>query len=154
MGPKGKETLSQLFAGQQSATSSTTSCTNPTWEEGCRHLLVLGRQLQWHRRSLRRSRVTLRCRLPKRGSEQLETFQKRMGWSFKWVSGVDNDFGRDYHVSFTPEEMRKGEMLYNYRLGPPSRGERGGPGLSVFYKNPQGKPVPHLLLLFARASTW
>ena len=35
-----------------------------------------------------------------------------MGWSFKWVSSLGNDFNRDYHVSFTPEEQTT--AVYNY----------------------------------------
>ena len=35
----------------------------------------------------------------------LEAFKKRMGWSFKWVSSLDNEFNSDYHVSFTQDEI-------------------------------------------------
>src|SRR6202790_1654698 len=31
---------------------------------------------------------------------QIETFKKRMGWRFSWVSSNGNDFNRDYNVSF------------------------------------------------------
>ena len=37
-----------------------------------------------------------------------------MGWRFKWVSSYGSDFNYDYHVSFTPEEMAKGKVYYNY----------------------------------------
>lgn len=30
----------------------------------------------------------------------------------KWVSSFESHFNRDYHVSFTPEEMAAGEMDY------------------------------------------
>ena len=43
--------------------------------------------------------------------EKLEAYKKRMGWSFKWVSSLGNDFNRDYHVSFTPEEQKQGGLL-------------------------------------------
>jgi len=69
--------------------------------------------------------------------EQLEAFKKRMGWSFKWVSGFGNDFGRDYHVSFTPEEMERKQMFYNYRMVSFPREE--AVGVSVFYKNDRGE---------------
>src|SRR6202043_280931 len=67
---------------------------------------------------------------------QLEAFKKRMGWRFKWVSSFGNDFNRDYHVSFTKEEMAKGKVPYNYdNVG---FGAEEGPGASVFYKNAGG----------------
>ena len=40
----------------------------------------------------------------------LAAYQKRMGWTFTWVSSGDTDFNRDYQVSFTAEEV----AAYNY----------------------------------------
>jgi predicted dithiol-disulfide oxidoreductase (DUF899 family) len=65
--------------------------------------------------------------------DKLETYRKRMGWSFKWVSSYGNDFNWDYNVSFTPEEMEKERMYYNYKMMSFPSDE--GPGISVFYKN-------------------
>jgi predicted dithiol-disulfide oxidoreductase (DUF899 family) len=59
-----------------------------------------------------------------------------MGWSFKWVSSFGSDFNYDYQVSFTSDEMNKGEMFYNYRID--NFPEEEAPGISVFYKNQQG----------------
>lgn len=42
--------------------------------------------------------------------EKLQAFKKRMGWSFKWVSSINNDF----YVSFTTAELKKGTVYYNY----------------------------------------
>jgi predicted dithiol-disulfide oxidoreductase (DUF899 family) len=63
---------------------------------------------------------------------KLKTFQERMGWSFKWVSSGTGDFGRDFNVSFTPEQMKR-TVFYNYehRKFPLSE----APGISVFYKD-------------------
>jgi len=61
-----------------------------------------------------------------------------MGWSFKWVSASANDFNRDYHVSFTPEELAQGEVYYNYTKQKPYGGAEM-PGASVFHKDPSGK---------------
>src|SRR5438046_2884031 len=36
---------------------------------------------------------------------KLAAYEKRMGWTFKWLSSFDTDFNYDYHVSFTPEEL-------------------------------------------------
>jgi len=67
---------------------------------------------------------------------QIETFKKRMGWRFKWVSSFGSDFNYDYHVSFTKEEMAKHQMDYNYEMQDFPSEE--GPGASVFSKNKAG----------------
>ena len=59
-----------------------------------------------------------------------------MGWSFKWVSSLDTDFNQDFNVSFTPEEIEKGEMVYNYHVTKFPADE--APGASVFYRNDSG----------------
>ncbi len=65
-----------------------------------------------------------------------EAFKLRMGWRFKWVSSLGSEFNRDFHVTFTPEELENGEMYYNYgkRMFPSTE----GPGISVFYKDDAG----------------
>ena len=79
--------------------------------------------------------------------DKLETYKKPMGWSFKWVWSFGNDFNRDYQVSFTPDEMQKGGMFYNYRLGKFPSEE--APGISVFYKNQLGE-VFHTYSCYSR----
>jgi predicted dithiol-disulfide oxidoreductase (DUF899 family) len=78
---------------------------------------------------------------------QIEAFKKRMGWHFKWVSSFGNDFNRDYHVSFTKEEMAKGKVPYNYDMV--EFGSEEGPGASVFYKSASGD-VFHTYSAYAR----
>jgi predicted dithiol-disulfide oxidoreductase (DUF899 family) len=62
----------------------------------------------------------------------LAAYKKRMGWTFKWVSSFGSDFNPDYQVSFTAEEMHKGEMYYNYTTTKFPVEE--APGISVFYQ--------------------
>jgi predicted dithiol-disulfide oxidoreductase (DUF899 family) len=50
--------------------------------------------------------------VPKAPLNKLEAFKQRMGRRFKWVSSFGNDFNRDYHVFFTPEEKEKGKVYY------------------------------------------
>jgi len=68
--------------------------------------------------------------------DALEKYQKRMGWTFKWVSSFDSDFNWDYRVSFTPEEMKKGKMFHNFTTMSFSSSE--APGASAFYKDDDG----------------
>jgi predicted dithiol-disulfide oxidoreductase (DUF899 family) len=78
---------------------------------------------------------------------QIDTFQQRMGWRFKWVSSHENDFNRDYHVSFTKDEMAQGKVQYNFGLNTFPSEE--APGVSVFYKDGDGA-IYHTYSSYAR----
>ena len=78
---------------------------------------------------------------------QIETFKKRMGWHFKWVSSFGSDFNRDYHVSFSKDELEQSKAYYNYRLGQFPSEE--APGVSVFYKDAAGA-IFHTYSAYAR----
>ena len=70
-----------------------------------------------------------------------------MGWSFKWVSSFGTDFNYDYHVSFRPDDLQSGEVVYNYaktKMDMPDR-----EGVSVFYKDANGA-VFHTYSSYAR----
>ena len=67
---------------------------------------------------------------------EIQKYQKRMGWRFKWLSSHGNDLNFDYHVSFTKEDEKKNKVYYNYRTEEFISDEL--PGLSVFYKNADG----------------
>jgi predicted dithiol-disulfide oxidoreductase (DUF899 family) len=59
-----------------------------------------------------------------------------MGWKFKWVSSHGSDFNFDFNVSFTPEQIRTGNMVYNYAPHDLDVEEREG--VSAFYKDAKG----------------
>jgi predicted dithiol-disulfide oxidoreductase (DUF899 family) len=79
--------------------------------------------------------------------KEIQPFKKRMGWRFKWVSSHQNDFNFDFHVSFTPEEIRRGELFYNYDTVEMDIDEREG--VSTFYKDNRGE-VYHTYSSYAR----
>ena len=60
-----------------------------------------------------------------------------MGWRVKWVSSAGSDFNFDFHVSFRPDEIAKGEAYYNYETRKIAIDELSG--CSVFYKDPNGE---------------
>ena len=70
-----------------------------------------------------------------------------MGWSFRWVSSLENDFNHDLHVAFTPKELQSSTATYNYTKGDPGMPEREG--TSVFYKDERGA-VFHTYSTYAR----
>ena len=79
----------------------------------------------------------------------IERFRQRMGWRFNWVSSHGSDFNYDFGVSFTPEELAKGDLYYNYGTTPYAHEE--APGLSVFYKDDAGE-VFHTYSTYARGA--
>ena len=67
---------------------------------------------------------------------EIEAFKQRMGWRFKWVSSFGSDFNRDFHVSFTPDELARARSTTTTSRRR-SRVEEA-PGVSVFYKDAAG----------------
>jgi predicted dithiol-disulfide oxidoreductase (DUF899 family) len=132
--PGGKESLSDLFAGRNQLIVYHFMF-GPGWEQGCPSCSLLADHFDGAVVHLAQRDVTFlavsRAPLP-----QIEAFKKRMGWKFKWVSSFENDFNRDYHVSFTKDEMDKGEVYYNYALTKFPSEE--APGASVFAKDAGG----------------
>jgi predicted dithiol-disulfide oxidoreductase (DUF899 family) len=144
-GPKGKETLADLFDGR-SQLIVYYFMFGPEWEEGCPSCSFLSDHVDGGLVHLAHRDVTFlvvsRAPLPK-----IEAFKKRMGWRFKWVSSYGSDFNFDYHVSFTKDEMAKGKVHYNFELNEFPSEE--APGISVFYKNGSGD-VFHTYSSYAR----
>jgi predicted dithiol-disulfide oxidoreductase (DUF899 family) len=144
-GPNGKETLADLFAGR-SQLLIYHFMFHPSWETACKSCSFWADNYNGIVVHLNHRDVTL-VAVSKARLAQINAFKQRMGWSFKWVSSFGNDFNRDYHVSFTPEEMAKEERYYNYQMGKFGREE--APGISVFYKDQQGD-IFHTYSCYAR----
>jgi predicted dithiol-disulfide oxidoreductase (DUF899 family) len=68
---------------------------------------------------------------------EIDRFRRRMGWQFTWVSSNGNDFNYDFRVSFTPDEVAKGTIDYNFGTWPHAYEE--WPGVSAFIKNDAGE---------------
>ena len=79
--------------------------------------------------------------------QKIEEYRKRMGWTVKWVSSLGSDFNRDFHVTFTQDEMDNGEMYYNYHMTKFPSSE--GPGISVLYRDDSGD-IYHTYSCYAR----
>ncbi len=78
---------------------------------------------------------------------KLEAYKTRMGWKFPWVSSAGSDFNYDYHVSFTKEDIAKGEAEYNFEKTRVSMEDLHG--TSVFIKDEDGA-VYHTYSAYAR----
>ncbi len=144
-GQDGPESLSDLFAGR-SQLIVYHFMLGPDWTEGCPACSLLADHYEPAIVHLAQRDTTLVT--VSRGSlSSLDAFKRRMGWDFKWVSSMGNDFNWDYRVSFSPEEIERKEMDYNYTLQ--HFPEPEAPGLSVFYKDEEGR-IFHTYSTFAR----
>jgi predicted dithiol-disulfide oxidoreductase (DUF899 family) len=45
----------------------------------------------------------------------LQTYKRRMGWTFPWASSLDSDFNFDFSTSVTEAQQGSGTVDYNYR---------------------------------------
>ena len=144
-GPKGKETLAELFDGR-SQLIVYHFMLGPGWGEGCKSCSYLADHFDGANRHLPHRDVTFVV-ISRAPLSEIEAYQKRMGWRFKWLSSHDNEFNFDYHVAFTKEEEKANKVYYNYGTGEFMSDEL--PGLSVFYKDENGD-IFHTYSTYAR----
>jgi predicted dithiol-disulfide oxidoreductase (DUF899 family) len=142
-GPDGKETLAQLF-GDRSQLIVNHFMFGPDWNEGCPSCSFWADNYEGAVTHLRHRDVSFVV-VSRAPLAKLDAYKKRMGWHFKWVSSFGNDFNRDYHVSFTPEEQKT--AVYNYTAS--GFGTSEAPGISVFAKGEDGQ-VFHAYSCYAR----
>jgi predicted dithiol-disulfide oxidoreductase (DUF899 family) len=144
-GPNGKVKLADLF-DERSQLVVYHFMFGPDWEQGCPSCSFEADHFNAFIVHLKARDVSL-VAVSRAASPKIEAFKKRMGWSFTWVSSNQNNFNRDYHVSFTKEEMAKGKVEYNYGLTEFTSEE--APGVSVFYKDAKGD-IFHTYSSYAR----
>ena len=144
-GPKGAETMADLFDGR-SQLVVTHFMLGPGWKEGCPYCSFGADHIDGARLHLENHDVTIVV-VSRAPLSEIEAFKKRMGWTFKWVSSYGSDFNYDYHVSFTEEDKARGEVYYNYEMIPYAGEELAGQ--SVFYRNGAGD-VFHTYSTYAR----
>jgi predicted dithiol-disulfide oxidoreductase (DUF899 family) len=130
-GSNGKETLADLF-GKGSQLMIYHFMLGPGWEQGCPSCSYLADHFDGAAIHLAHRDVTFLV-VSRAPLSQIEAFQKRMGWRFKWVSSHGSDFNFDYQVSFTEADQDSGNTTYNYKNQKFPSTE--APGLSVFAKN-------------------
>ena len=143
--PEGRRALADLFEGRRQLVVQHFML-GPGWEQGCKSCSYMADHIAGMQVHLEHRDATMLV-VSRAPLAEIERFRQRMGWQFKWVSSSDNDFNQDFAVSFTPEDLAKGNVYYNY--GPSDfRGEEA-PGVSVFYRNDAGE-VFHTYSTFGR----
>lgn len=144
-GPDGKQSLSDLFDGRQQLIVYHFMF-DPSWEAGCKSCSFWADNFDGIVVHLRQRDANL-VAISRAPQAKLQAFRKRMGWHFKWLTSVGGDFNYDYHVSFTPEQLAKGEAFTNYAVRKPFGPETVG--ISVFYKDDDGA-VYHTYSCYSR----
>ncbi len=133
-GPNGRETLADLFAGRSQLVVQQFMLA-PGWEQGCKSCSYMADHTDGMTIHLAHRDVTI-VAISRAPLAEIESFRRRMGWQFMWVSSHGTDFNYDFGVSFTPEEVAKGKINYNFGNRPLSIEEL--PGVSVFAKDDAG----------------
>lgn len=141
--PGGRKTLADLFEGK----SQLIVCHfmfGPDWEEGCPSCSFEmdhtdGTLVHLAQRDVAFVAVS-RAPLAK-----IESFKRRMGWRFNWVSSAATDFNFDYGVSFRKDQVGL-EGIYNF--GTSGHPGEEAPGFSVFVRD--GGDVFHTYSTYGR----
>jgi predicted dithiol-disulfide oxidoreductase (DUF899 family) len=144
-GPRGEETLPELFDGRSQLVVYHFMFA-PEWEEGCPHCSFWADNFDGIDVHLAHRDVTF-VAISRAPLAKIEAFRKRMGWSFKWLSSSRSDFNYDYQASFRPEDIERGEVFYNYATTGLDHTDREG--VSVFHRDASGD-VFHTYSCYAR----
>jgi predicted dithiol-disulfide oxidoreductase (DUF899 family) len=145
--PDGKRSLTELFDGR-SQLIVYHFMLGPDWEAGCLGCSFLSDHLDGALPHLEHHDVTL-VAVSRAPLAKIETYKRRMGWRFPWVSSFGSRFNHDFNVSFTKEELAAGKVFYNFTEIESAKAHDELPGLSVFFKDETGA-VFHTYSSYAR----
>jgi len=143
--PEGKKTLSELF-DRRSQLIVYHFMYGPEMKTGCVGCSFLSDHVDGANQHLQHHDVTY-VAVSRGPLATLEAYKKRMGWKFPWVSSAGSDFNYDYHVSFTRDEIAKGEAEYNFEKTKVTMEDLHG--TSVFFKEADGA-IYHTYSAYAR----
>ncbi len=141
----GDKTLADLF-GDCSQLIVYHFMFGPDWDEGCPSCSFWADNFDGIDIHLAHRDIAL-IAVSRTSLEKINAYRARMGWRFEWVSSLESDFNRDFHVSFTPDELDNDRCNYNYRVGSYPVDE--APGVSVFYRDEAGE-LFHTYSCYAR----
>ncbi len=140
----GKHTLAELFEGKAQLIVYHFML-EPGWKEGCRGCSYVSDHFDGALAHLAQ-RDTAFVAVSRAPLAEIEAFQKRMGWKFRWLSSEGSDFNYDFGASFRLEDVGNEKVSVNY-AGPP-KDDSPVPGLSAFLA--QGGQVFHTYSTYRR----
>jgi predicted dithiol-disulfide oxidoreductase (DUF899 family) len=145
--PHGKRSLAELFEGRSQliikhfmlAPGQKDGCVGCSFETD--HIEAALQHIEHHDVT-----VVVVARAP---LAEIEACKQRMGWACKWVSSFGGDFNYDFDVSYTKEQLARGDASYNYKTGTFPLEDLSG--FSVFLKNDKGE-IFHTYSTFGRGA--
>ena len=149
-GPNGAASLRDLFE-RRSQLIIYHFMFDPSWDAGCKSCSHLMDSLAGCVVHLA-ARDTSFAAISRAPLAKIESFQKRMEWTFPWLSSIGNDFNYHFHVTLDEAE---GSVEYNYANAAElveakklwyAKGEL--PGMSVFLRD--GDSVYHTYSVYQR----
>jgi predicted dithiol-disulfide oxidoreductase (DUF899 family) len=143
--PEGRRSLADLFEGRRQLLVQHFMF-GPGWEQGCPSCSFMADHTDGMTVHLAHRDVSFAA-VSRAPLADIERFRERMGWQFRWVSSSANDFNKDFHVSFGPEDRVEDSVYYNYGMTRFPNTE--APGVSVFYKDDAGE-IFHTYSTFGR----
>lgn len=146
-GPRGPVTLSDLFEGRSQLIIKHFML-GPDWEQGCVGCSFESDHIDGARQHFEQHDVSFAA-VARAPYPKIAAYQKRMGWTFNWVSSARNNFNFDFHVSFTPEQVAGKQAFYNYKKQDVGIDELSG--ISVFFKDDNGG-IFHTFSAFGRGA--
>ena len=108
-GPNGRTSLRDLFDGRRQLIIYHFMF-DPSWDEGCKSCSHLADNFEGALVHLR-ARDTSFAAVSRAPLAKIESFKKRMGWRFRWLSSFDTDFNYDFHVTL---DQAVESVEYNY----------------------------------------
>jgi predicted dithiol-disulfide oxidoreductase (DUF899 family) len=143
-GPAGKVSLADAFKGRSQLVVQHVMFASD-WNEACKSCSFWADGFERMIPHLA-ARDTTMVAISRAPPQKLTAFKQRMGWTFDWLSSGGNAFNYDYGVSFTPEQIERGD---NYNFGTTRFGSEEAPGISVFYRDQAGS-IFHTYSCYAR----
>lgn len=144
-GPDGELKLADLFGGRSQLVIYHFMY-GQGWNEGCSGCSFLADHIDGANLHLAHHDVAVVV-VSHAPYAEFQSFKRRMGWKFDWVSSEGCDFNYDFGVSFRPEDVAAGKAIYNYEKSDATEEEL--PGLSVFYRAENGE-IFHTYSAYAR----
>lgn len=145
-GPNGETTLADLFA-ERSQLIVQHFMFGPGWTEGCVGCSFLADHLDGARPHLENHDVSV-VAISRAPWPEIAPFQKRMEWTFPWLSSAGSNFNLDFQASFPLENRRDGQVFYNFEWVDFECEEL--PGHSAFYRDPATGEIFHTYSAYSR----
>jgi len=120
---------------------------SPDWEAGCPGCSFLCDHVDAARQHFEHNDLSFAA-VARTSVDKIETYKKRMGWSFRFVSSLHSDFNYDFKVSFRKDDLAAGPVEYNFR--PQTLTMEDLHGESLFYKDADGA-IYHTYSSYERA---